>query len=289
MRRLGYDASVPASTSLSASQASPVVTRPFRSVRSSSPVFSRVVACLNNNHEAIAHGDPMLAICAVRDAVYHLRHDAHPLALIVDFVAFAPDDISLLLDALRSRAAPTPLAARFSINREELAIVLAHAARIGPLHLSARAVEPLDVAIATLQAGQTPTCASVPILARMGHVIPAPLFCVVCSAILAGRASVTVHQLATCCGIPVRTLQDRLQRHSQMAPKSLLMWTRVLHAIWRIEQHGFSIKHATAAGGWRSTRSLSLWLRHVDPLHTPGSGLPSFTHLIALLTNALLP
>ena len=116
-------------------------------------------------------------------------------------------------------------------------------------------------------AGDIPASACHVILRELEARVPERFRGIVVTAILAGTSRFSVRELAHRCDIGVRTLDWRL-RSSPCSPRKLLGWIMCLHAAWRLDVLGWTLKRVAAEAGFSDSAAVSdlmQRLAHIRP------------------------
>jgi len=100
-----------------------------------------------------------------------------------------------------------------------------------------------------------------PVLRRIGDLIPKAVADIVVASILVGFPKRSVTKLSRMCQLSTRTLERRLAEAGVATAKQLLARSLCMHALWYLEVHEWSFKRTSTAAGFSSPSLLGEYLK----------------------------
>ncbi len=106
--------------------------------------------------------------------------------------------------------------------------------------------------------------AAMPIISRLRVESPDDPVALVIATAIVGKARSSVTSLASVCRCSPRTLQSTFKRFGMSHPRHAIAWAVGLHAVWRMEALGWSLKQAAAGAGFATPEALANYVqRHM--------------------------
>ena len=188
--------------------------------------------------------------------------DGHPALVIWELGPDAEVEIASMTLALLVISANVRLLIRMDVTRAAARQALAIARHLPEARVSLSGYDDLarDIMSACSEEGQ-PT-AYPTIVKQVLETIPRRAVDIVAAASLAGYRHMKVAEFARVCGVPVRTLEWRLNTAQLMPARNLLGWILSLHSLWRLDILVWTSKQAATAAGFSSPDAWAQYIKH---------------------------